>query len=156
MKYFLTKTNLAILILAFVFGIIAIPIWVHHNRSHFPNSFVMRYSEFGPPGSSYELLGSEWYQRNNQGPDDPNGRDDVRIVIYRNVDLRMVKKTYPVLKGKSDYRYIEYSEVMDFLEKKVEDLKSDQNRDQEDSKINEELILKYEQTKAKIIERLGP
>ncbi|PYS56854.1 MAG: hypothetical protein DMF74_27555, partial [Acidobacteria bacterium] len=121
-----TKTNLAILILTFVFGVIAFPIWVHHNRSHFPNSFAMRYSDFGPPSSSYELLGSEWYQWNSQGPDDPNGRDDVKVVIYRNVDLPTVKRTYPIFKGKSDYRYIEYREVMDFLEKRMEELKADQ------------------------------
>src|SRR2546427_10691368 len=99
MKYFFTKTNLAILILTFVFGVIAFPIWVHHNRSHFPNSFVMRYSDFGPPSSSYELLGAEWYQWNSQGPDDPNGRDDVKVVIYRNIDLPTVKRTYPIFKG---------------------------------------------------------
>jgi hypothetical protein len=156
MKYFFTKTNLAILILAFVLGIIAFPIWVHYNRSHLPNSFVMRYSDFGPPSSSYELLGSEWYQWNSQGPDDPNGRDDVKIVIYRNVDLATVKRTYPVLKGKADYRYIEYSEAMGFLEKKIEELKSDQDREPEYSKLKEALILEYEQTRAKIIERLGP
>jgi hypothetical protein len=155
MKYFFTKTNLAILILTFVFGIIALPIWVHHNRSQFPNTFVMRYSDFGPPSSSYELLGSEWYQWNSQGLDDPNDRDDVKIVIYRNVDLPTVKRTYPVFKGKSDYRYIEFTEAMDFLEKRIEELKTDRNRDPEFSKLNEELILEYEQTKAKIVERLG-
>jgi len=156
MKYFFTKTNLAILILTFVFGVIAFPIWVHHNRSHFPNSFAMRYSDFGPPSSSYELLGSEWYQWNSQGPDDPNGRDDVKVVIYRNVDLPTVKRTYPIFKGKSDYRYIEYREVMDFLDKSMEELKADQDRDPEHRRLNKELISEYEQTKDKIIERLGP
>jgi hypothetical protein len=156
MKYFFTKTNLALLILTFAVGVIAFPIWVHHNRSHSPNSFLMRYSDFGPPSSSYQLLGSEWYQWNSQGPDDPKGRDDVRIVIYRNVDLPTVKRTYPVLKGKSDYRYIEYREAVEFLEKRIDELRTDQERDAEISKLNEELISEYEQTKAQIIERLGP
>ncbi len=155
MKHFFTKTNLGILILTFVFGIIALTIWVHHNRSHFPNSFVMRYSDFGPPSSSYELLGAEWYQWNSQGPDDPNGRDDVKVVIYRNIDLPTVKRTYPIFKGKSDYRYIEYSEAMDFLEKRIEELKADQDRVPEYRQLNEELISEYEHTKAKIVERLG-
>jgi len=156
MKYFFTKTNLAILILTFLVGVIAFPVWVHHNRSRFPNSFVMKYSDFGPPSSSYELLGTEWYQWNSQGPDDPNGRDDVKVVIYRNVDLPTVKRTYPVFKGKSDYRYLEYSEAMNFLEKRIEELKADHDRDPEYSKLKEELISDYEQTKAKIVERLGP
>jgi hypothetical protein len=155
MRYFFTKTNLAILILAFVAGIIAFPIWVQHNRSHLPNSFVLSYPDFGPPSGSYELLGPEWYQWNEQGPDDPNGRDDVKIVIYRNVDLATVKRTYPVLKGKADYRYIEYSEAMGFLEKRIEELKADYNREPEDRQFNDELISEYERTKAKIVERLG-
>jgi hypothetical protein len=154
MKYFFTKTNLAILISSFVFVMIAFPVWIHRNRSHFPNSIVMRHSDFGPPSGSYELLGAEWYQWNSQGPDDPNGRDDVKIVIYRNVDLATVKRTYPVFEGKSDYRYLEYSEAMDFLAKRIDELKMDQ--DPEFSKLNEELRSEYEQTKAKIVEKLGP
>ena len=90
------------------------------------------------------------------GPDDPNGRDDVKVVIYRNIDLPTVKRTYPIFKGKSDYRYIEYREVMDFLEKRMEELKADQDRDPEHRRLNKELISEYEQTKDKIIERLGP
>jgi hypothetical protein len=154
--HFFTKTNLAILIFAFVFVVVAFPVWVHHNRSYFPNSFVMQYSDFGPPSSSYELLGSEWYQWNSQGPDDPHGRDDVKIVIYRHVDLPMVKRTYPVLNGKSDYRYIEYGEAMDFLTKRIEELKADQNTDPAFRKLDEELMSKYQQTRARIVEKLGP
>ena len=156
MKSFFTKTNLVILILTFVIGIIAVAAWVHHNRSYFANSFVMRYSDFGPPSGAYELLGPEWSQWNSQGPDDPNGRDDVKIVIYRNVDLPTVKRTYPVFKGKSDYRYLEYSEAMDFLTNRIEELKTAKDRDRELSKLNEELISEYEQTKGKIVEKLGP
>jgi len=115
----------------------------------------MRYSDFGPPSSSYELLGAEWHQWNSQGSDDPNGRDDVKVVIYRNIDLPTVKRTYPIFKGKSDYRYIEYSEAMDFLEKRIEELKADQDRVPEYRQLNEELISEYEHTKAKIVERLG-
>ncbi len=155
MKYYFTKTNVAVLILAFIFGIIAFSISLHRNRSHFPNSFVMKYSDFGPPSSSYELLGSEWYQWNSQGPDDPNGSDDVKVVIYRNIDLATVKKTYPVLVGKSDYRYLEYSVAMAFLEKRIEELKVDKDRDPEYSRLKKQLISEYEQTRAQIIERLG-
>src|SRR5262245_18360483 len=100
MKYF-TKTNVAVLILAFVLGVVAFSVSLHRNRSNFPNSFVMKYSDFGPPSSSYDLLGEEWYQWNSQGLDDPGVQDDVKVVIYRNIDLATVKKTYPVLAAKS-------------------------------------------------------
>jgi hypothetical protein len=116
----------------------------------------MKYSDFGPPSSSYELLGSDWYQWNSQGPDDANGRDDVKIVIYRNIDLATVKKTYPVFAGKYDYRYIEYSEAMAFLGKQIEELKADNDRDPEYRRLKEQLISEYEQTRARVIERLGP
>ena len=156
MKYLFTKTNVAVLILTFIFGVVAFSVSLRRNRSHFPNSFVMKYSDFGPPSSSYKLLGSEWYQWNSQGPDDPNGRDDVRVVIYRNVDLATVKKTYPVRGGKSDYRYIEYSEAMAFLKERIEELRADNDRDPESSQLKEKLIAEYEQTEARIIERFGP
>ncbi len=156
MKYYFTKTNVAVLILAFIFGIIAFSISLHRNRSHFPNSFVMKYSDFGPPSSSYELLGSEWYQWNSQGPDDPHAGDDVRVVIYRNIDLATVKKTYPVFAGKSDYRYIEYSVATAFLEKQIDELKVDNDQDPEYRRRKEQLISEYEQTRARVIERLGP
>jgi|SRR5215813_8187187 len=156
MKYYFTKVNVAVLILAFMLGVIAFSISLHRNWSHFPNSFVMKYSDFGPPSSSYELLGSEWSQWNSQGSDDPNARDDVKVVIYRNIDLTTVKKTYPIFAGKSDYRYIEYREAMDFLEKRIEELKANQDRYPQYRKLNEELISDYEETRAKIVERLGP
>lgn len=155
MKYYFTKTNVAVLILAFIFGIIAFSISLHRNRSHFPNSFVMKYSDFGPPSSTYELLGSEWYQWNSQGPDDPRAGDDVKVVIYRNIDLATVKKTYPVFAGKSDYRYLEYSVAMAFLEKRIEELKVDKDRDPEYRRLKEQMRSEYEETRARIIERLG-
>ena len=46
--------------------------------------------------------------------------------------------------------------LMDFLEKRMEELKADQDRDPEHRRLNKELISEYEQTKDKIIERLGP
>jgi len=45
---------------------------------------------------------------------------------------------------------------MDFLDKSMEELKADQDRDPEHRRLNKELISEYEQTKDKIIERLGP
>jgi hypothetical protein len=116
----------------------------------------MKYSDFGPPSNSYELLGSEWYQWNSQGSDNPDGRDDVKVVIYRNIDLATVKKTYPVFAGKSDYRYLEYSVAMAFLAKRIEELKVDNDRDPEYSRLKEQLISEYEQTRTRIIEKLGP
>ena len=156
MKRVFTKTNVAVLILAFACGIIAFSVSLQRNRSHFPNAMVLKYADFGPPSSSFTLLGSEWYQWNSQGPDNPKDEDDVRVVVYRNIDLETVKKTYPVLEGKHDYRYVEYSEAMSFLEKQLGELKAETDMDPSSIKLREQLISRYEETRTRIIDRLGP
>jgi hypothetical protein len=75
--------------------------------------------------------------------------------VYRNVDLTTVKRTYPELGGKSVYRYVEYSQAIDYLDRQIEELKAN-NRDAEYGKFKEKLISEYEQSRTKIIERLGP
>jgi hypothetical protein len=59
------------------------------------------------------------------------------------------------LEGKSVYRYVEYSQAIDYLDKQIEELKAN-NRDAEYGKLKEKLISGYEQGRTKIIERLGP
>ena len=154
LKHLFTKTNLAVLMLAFILGVIAFSISLHRNRSHFPNSFVMKYADFGSPIRSDELLGPESSQGSGQRADDP--RDDIQVVVYRNVDLATVKRTYPELGGKSVYRYVEYSQAIDYLDKQIEALKANNIRDAEYGKFKEKLISKYEQSRSRIIERLGP
>jgi hypothetical protein len=155
MKHVFTKSNVVALIIALILGVIAFSISLHRNRSRFPNSFVMKYSEFGAPGSSDELLRSESSQGSGQRPDDPSRSDDIQIVVYRNVDLATVKRTYPELGAKSVYRFVEYSQAIDYLDKKIEELKAN-NRDAEYGKLKEELISGYEQIRTRIVERLGP
>ena len=152
MKHYFTRTNVAVLILTFICGIVVFSISLHRNRSRFPNSFVMKYSDFVPQGSSYELPGTNSRQEDYQASYDTS---DVKVVIYRNVDLATVKRTYPVIAGKSDYRYIEYSEAIAFLEKRIEELRANNDRDTEYVRLKEQLISEYEQTRAKIIERFG-
>jgi len=155
MKHLFTKSNIVALIIAFILGVIAFSISLHRNRSHFPNSFVMKYSDFGAPGSSDELLKSEFPQGSGQRADDPSRSDDIQIVVYRNVDLATVKGTYPELGDKSVYRYVEYSQAIDYLDKHIKELKAN-NWDAEYGKLKEKLISGYEQSRTKIVERLGP
>ena len=154
MKYLFTKTNIAALILVFILGIIVFSISLHRNRSHFPNSFVMKNADFGYPGSSDELFGYERFQVDSQRAD-AGGRDDIKVVVYRNVDLATVKRTYPELSGKAVYRYVEYSQAMDYLDKRIRELKAN-SKETEHSELDKKLISEYEQSRAKIIERLGP
>jgi hypothetical protein len=87
---------------------------IHTQKS---NNIVLKYSDFGPQVVSYELIGKEWYQWNSQGPDDPKLTDDVKIVVYRGVSLAQIKQQYPVLVEKQDYRYLEYSQALEYFEK---------------------------------------
>ena len=155
MKYFLTKSNLAILCLTFIIGTPLVLTWLHFNRHRFPNTLVMNYSDFKPSSRSYELLGFESDEGNTQGPDNPNGGTEEKVVIYRNVDLATVKKTYPTLRGKPNYRFVEYGEAMGFLEKQIRELKAEDGGDSESIKLKKQLISECEQTRAKIIEGLG-
>ena len=144
MKGLLTKTNLAILASFFVLCIVGFFVTLHNSRSSFPNAFVMDYSAFKPETISYELLGNS------------NSEAAVKVVIYRNIDVARVKESYPTLNGKYDYRFVEYHEALDFLAQHIAELqrtKSDQNAER--ARIAEQLISECEQTRAKIIERLG-
>ena len=143
MKGLFTKTNVAILAAFFVLGIVWFVVTLHNNRSSFPNAFVMDYSAFKPETISYELLGNS------------NSEAEVRVVIYRNIDLTTVKESYPTL-SKYDYRFVEYHQALDFLAQHIAELQRTKNdRDVEQARIAERLISECEQTRAKIIERLG-
>src|SRR3989442_8285865 len=158
MKHLFTKTNIAVLMLTFILGVIAFSIALHRNRSHFPNSFVMKYADFGSPSSSDELLGPESSQGNGQRAGDLRSRDEIQVVVYRNIDLATVKRTYPELGGKTVYRYVEYSQAIDYLDKQIEELrannKQDAEQDAEYDKLDEKLISEYYRSRARIIERL--
>lgn len=116
----------------------------------------MKYADFSSPISSDELFWSEAFQRSDQRVDELSSRDDIKVVVYRNVDSATVKRTYPELGAKSVYRYVEYSQPMDYLNNRIEELKANNNQETENSELDKRLISEYEQSRAKIIERLGP
>jgi hypothetical protein len=116
----------------------------------------MSYADFGSPNSPDELFGTESSQVSSQRAAALNNRDDIQIVVYRNVDLVTVKRTYPELEGKYVYRYVEYSQAIDYLDKQIEELKKNSSQDPEFGRVKEKLISEYEQSRSKIIERLGP
>jgi hypothetical protein len=76
---------------------------------------VLQYDDFGPQIMSYEVLGKDWYQWDPEGGDDPKKTFDIKVVVYRNISLDEVKKMYPVITQKQDYRYVEYKPALDLL-----------------------------------------
>jgi hypothetical protein len=80
------------------------------------NSAVFDYADFGPQAASYKVIGFEWYQWNHHGSSNPHERYDIKIVVYRDIPLKQIQQKYPVVKGKQDYRYLEYSLAIKHLE----------------------------------------
>jgi hypothetical protein len=85
------------------------------------NTIVLSHDDFGPQVVSHEHIGMGWYQWNSQGPDDPNARDDVKVVVYRNISPDEVKRMYPVIAEKQDYRYLEYESALSLLKQYEQD-----------------------------------
>jgi hypothetical protein len=110
------------------------------------SALILRYQDFGPQVVSHEALGMEWYQWNSHGSDDSNEDDDVKVVVYRGVPLDEVKKIYPVIEGKQDYRYLEYKAALDLLDKYESDSFWDKHPDTRE---------RMRQTRRKILEQLG-
>lgn len=118
---------------------------------------VLSFADFGPPSMCYELeIGHEWNQWKNEGhalPDDV----DVKVVVYRGVALETVQKQFPVLRGKSDYRYVEYARAIQFLQTQAMNVKNykEEESDAVVVKIWDELEQTLKKTHTLIIENLG-
>jgi hypothetical protein len=110
---------------------------------------------------SYELIGyawNEWRSGGDELPDDV----DIKVVVYRGVELEELRKQFPVVQGKSDYRYLEYARAIQFLQEQVKTVESYKKEEQQaaDSeasavKIWEELEQTLKKTHRVIIENLG-
>jgi hypothetical protein len=110
------------------------------------NTLVLSYDDFGPQVMSYRQLGMGWYQWNSQGPDDPNATDDIRVVVYRDISADQVKRIYPVIEKKQDYRYLEYQAALDLLKKYEQDSFWNEHKETKD---------RTRKTKEKILAQLG-
>lgn len=80
---------------------------------------LLEYDEFGPQVLAHELIGMEWYQWDTHGYEEEDHEYNIKIVVYKGMDLDTVKKTYPVIKDKRDYRYVECRKAIRFLEKTI-------------------------------------
>jgi hypothetical protein len=125
------------------------------------STVVLSYDDFGPQVMSYELIGMGWNQWKSEGhplPDDT----EISVAVYRGIDLKEVKARFPTVKGKSDYRYVEYSKALAYLREKIETV--DTNTQQEVRQpqpepnaiqIWDQLLLRLKKTQGQIIENLG-
>jgi len=80
---------------------------------------VLEYKDFGPPVIANNLIGMDWWQWQRHGDSRPSTYD-IKVVVYKNTSLEYVKKNYPVVpKEEKDYRYVQYSEAIKYLDEHI-------------------------------------
>ena len=81
---------------------------------------VFEYADFGPQAASWQVLGFEWWQWMPHGDSNPATRYDVKVVVYKDVDLAAVQDLYPLDTGSNrDFRYVAYQKAVDYLERAI-------------------------------------
>jgi len=106
---------------------------------------------------SGQLVGEPWNQW-QAGPHDlPEYNVDIKVVIYRGLDLAEVKRRYPIVRGRSDYRYVEYTRAIEFFEKSIKEAESYKDGDWDPSVVNafEELAAQLKHARSVTIQTLG-
>ena len=83
--------------------------------------------------------------------------DNIKVIVYKNISLNEVQKFYPVIKDKKqDYRYVEYNQVLAYLDKKIKEIERfrREDSDQENKDLYDSLQNTLNNTKGEILERL--
>jgi hypothetical protein len=106
---------------------------------------------------SGELVGEPWNQW-QVGPHDLQEYNvDINVVVYRGIELAEVKQQYPVVTGKSDYRYVEYKRAIEFFEKNIKEAESYKDGDWDSSvvKVWDEMAARLKNARSVTIQTLG-
>ncbi len=118
-----------------------------------PPVLVLEYADFGPPSLAGGLLGPEWYQWESEGGPDPAARFNVRVVIYRGISLKEVRRLHPVDREHSiDFRYVGYDRAVAWLDGRLAELRQDRA---DDPAVFDPLIRLLEATRLRIVETLS-
>ncbi|MBN2366874.1 MAG: hypothetical protein EH225_13580 [Calditrichaeota bacterium] len=122
------------------------------------NICLMEYSDFGVQSMAYELIGFQWYQWESHGAPDPNIKYNIKVVVYRNISLEEVQKLYTVNRNKKeDYRYIEYGNVMRYIDRQMKQIDEMRTTDSdlENTDFYDDLKTTILNTSIKIATNLG-
>ena len=86
------------------------------------HTLILDYNEFGPQVEAYELLGMQWWQWQPHGDSRPR-KYDIKVVVYKGIDLETVKAKYPVdSRREKDYRYVKYSDALQYLDERIQEI----------------------------------
>lgn len=107
------------------------------------NSIVLNYSDFGPQVIANEIIGMEWWQWQPHGESRPAGYD-IKVVVYQNLSLDEIKKTYPVKpEQEQDYRYLKYEKAINYLQDKINE------------NVIEDVTTKLKVTRTRLLEKFN-
>jgi len=107
---------------------LAVAIFIIYPSCAWPESSVFDYDDFGPQVLAYETIGYQWYQWNSSGDSDPNKNDDIKVVVYWNESVDMIKEKYPIdPKRKKDYRYLTYEAAVKYLDSAIAEMPDGKN-----------------------------
>jgi len=85
------------------------------------NLVLLKHEDFGPQVVAHEILGMDWWQWQSHGDSKPR-KYDIKVVVYKDIDISEVKKLFPVDPDLlQDYRYVNYSVAIDYLDKVIEE-----------------------------------
>lgn len=119
-------------------------------------TMILSYSCFGPQALAYELIGFQWYQWNPCGHPDPKHIDTIWVVVYKDISIEEVKKLYPVVEDlRQDYRYVNYDEAMQYLDRHINEFKEYKKSDPDAQKFYSLLLSEFQETRRKIVENLS-
>jgi hypothetical protein len=85
---------------------------------------LFHYDDFGPQAMAGELLGSAWWSWEAGGSFEPGDAFDVRVVVHRPQPPDTLASAYPTIAGKSDYRFVNRTQALAFLEARLGELAS--------------------------------
>ncbi len=106
-------------------------------------TLVLDYEDFGPQVAAHELIGMAWWQWDPHGDPAPAQPNPIRVVVYRDVPLAEVQRSFPVVEAtKQDFRYVSYEDATAYLDRTIRE------------NVVPEVTERLEKTRAKIIKEL--
>jgi hypothetical protein len=140
-------------------GIVKSPVEFVKEICLHKNILILEYPDFGIQAMAYELIGYQWYQWNSHGDPNPDTQYNIKVVVYKDFKLKEVKHLYPIHKDlRWDYRYIEYTKVIEYCNKQLEQIEEFKETDhgKENHDLYNELMSRLQNTKKQIETQLGP
>ncbi len=95
------------------------------GKSDDANFIILNYQDFGPQAMAEELLGPENWQWDSGHYSQPQ-KFDIKVVVYRNMNLDAVKLAFPIDKNqKKDFRYVEYKIAIQWFDRQIDTFNGD-------------------------------